>query len=162
MLLKIRKDLGITQAQMAQVLGIKKGLLAMVETEKRNLPEKAAIILRHLADALEAEKTNLPSEPHTQPEALEKEIRNWEIFLNKATGQMEKRTDAQTRLQNLLTAKQHLAQVLTDKTHKATHKMMDYLQEAQSLQIEKAEKESPKILQARIEAAKAALRFLKK
>lgn len=101
---KIRESLGLSQIQMSTLLGISGGLVALVETGKRNLPESSRQLVLELGKRLALQP---PIESETTFD-LDKAGRDW----------LEKEIRTKTRKMNQLSLKLEACQMKLDQLHR--------------------------------------------
>jgi len=77
---KLREALGISQAEMAGLLGLEKGRIAMAETGKRSLPSEARMVVAWMLDELDG-WTDASEPVIFNAETIRKEIRKLEARL---------------------------------------------------------------------------------
>lgn len=93
---KLRDAMGISQAEMAGLLGLKKCRVAMAETGKRTLPDEARMMVAWMLDELETWPA-LPDVERPPLEVVQQEIRRLEIRLGFMEAGLEDRQQADRR-----------------------------------------------------------------
>ena len=111
----LRSLLGLTQNDMAQLLGIGRSQWAMFETGKRDLPTPAKLLLAEMMHSAQqgrtTKRTELPSH-HAQMEQYVGKLLNKNKFCRLS---IERQRDAETKKQDAYEARLQVDQTLTDK-----------------------------------------------
>lgn len=104
---QIRLQLGLTQNQLATLLGVGEGLLSMVDSGKRTLPTEAAIRLARFQFLMQQLPQPIPQMPADAPAKtqMEKQVRKMEKEVKSLTMKREKLEEKAEGLQKIL----HLA-----------------------------------------------------
>ena len=124
-LTEIRETFGISQAEMALVLGCSLSLYKMVEAGKRNLPEKSLAIFKWLETKAENEKANPNAKLPFTDEEKQSMVLEWESKkrkLEKAIRKLEKKHQQQL---SALTLPQNFMQQFPETENGAEIKILE-------------------------------------
>jgi len=155
----IREKLGLSQLEMARLLGLKKSSICMAETGQRKMPQKAMSLLLFISDVLpENEEENLSSDLGL--ELLQKEINKLKARLTLWELELETKESKAQKFQLFKSVCQKIELVFGNQLSASNLKWIDALVSEKALQLEKDEDTPTLFLKARIKGLEASIGFL--
>ena len=154
-----RDSLGLSQSEMARLLGLKKSNIGLAETGDRKLPSHAGSILNLMAAFLKLDEGQ--PEPISPPsERLDKELKILKAKLAGLQLELENKQDKVSKIFRFKRICQQLEQNHATILTMPTLKWMDAMVSERSLQLEKSDDDPILLLKARIKGMEAMIDFL--
>jgi transcriptional regulator with XRE-family HTH domain len=155
----IREMVGLSQLEMARLLGLKKSSICMAETGQRKLPEKARNLLFFISDVLpENEEENQLHYPDR--ELVQKEINNLKAKLTLLELELETKESKARKFYLFKSVCQKIEVAFGAQLSTSNLKWIDALLSEKELQLEKEEQTPTIFLKARITGLKSMIVFL--
>lgn len=157
---QLRKALGISQDEMAGLLGLNKGRVAMAEIGKRTLPDDARMFVAWMLDELDAwpdsSETQLPA-----AEIIQKEIRRMEIRLELLKLELENRGRIDQKAGFLKFICDRFENRFPTDLPELAKNTVAVLKSVEDLRRNNQQMDAPLFLQAKIKGLEAAIAWLK-
>ena len=157
---KIREALGISQQEMAGLLGLKKSSLAMAETGKRKLPDNSRMLVAWMWDEMETWAQEEEPQP-MDPETMDKEIRMLEARLENHRLELETRETREHKAALLQFVCSALEARFPGGIPVLSKKQIGIFQSEEDLRLNKHREDPPVFLQAKIKGMEARIASLK-
>ena len=161
LLREVRKALGLSQTEMAGLLGLDRGQIAMCETGKRKLPFEAQMKIAWMARRLDNQTRKGYDHP-LKEKILEKEIQTLEIPLANLQLELENQDEQEQKAQLIAMVCAEYESAFPGSVSVSVRKKIDVLQYTIRLKIEN-ENHSPAVeLRAKIKGLETTLEELRK
>ena len=161
LLREVRKALGLSQTEMAGLLGLDRGQIAMCETGKRKLPFEAQMKIAWMARRLNKQTRKEYDHP-SMSEILEKEIQTLEIRLANLQLELENQEEQEQKAQLIAMVCEEFESAFPGSVSISVRKKIDVLLYKIQLKMESGNHSPAVVLRAKIKGLETTLEELRK
>ena len=154
-----REKLGLSQMEMARLLGLKKSSICMAETGRRSLPQKARARLAFIYDLLQSDK-NEKQVAIPDQKIIGREIIKLKAKLARLNSELEFKEGNVSKIVLFNTICQNLTVAYGDQISVSNMKWRDALLYEKNLQLERLEDAPTLLLKAKIKGLEVTIAFL--
>ena len=161
LLREVRKALGLSQTEMAGLLGLDRGQIAMCETGKRKLPFEVQMKIAWMAGLLNKQTRKEYDHP-SMSEILEKEIQTLEIPLANLQLELENQEEQEQKAQLIAMVCAEYESAFPGSVSISVRKKIDVLLYKIQLKMESGNHSPAVVLRAKIKGLETTLEELRK
>ena len=161
LLREVRKALGLSQTEMAGLLGLDRGQIAMCETGKRKLPFEVQMKIAWMAGLLNKQTRKEYDHP-SMSEILEKEIQTLEIRLANLQLELENKEEQEQKAQLIAMVCEEFESAFPGSVSISVRKKIDVLLYKIQLKMESGNHSPAVVLRAKIKGLETTLEELRK